>query len=150
MKEYFEKAIQRIRSLKEIVSEKEWNDIAREENLLSSESIKYISQRDFNTLQKEVRASQAGSFYVCYFDFNNDSDRMETYYRGENEPMPYNTNGTLKVREFRGSSNSSTLWTTKRTMQSWNSQRYIYGGPIPVGFAFKRPWEGGHGTQSHD
>ena len=26
--------------------------------------------------------------------FNNDSDRMETYYRGENEPMPYNTNGT--------------------------------------------------------
>lgn len=55
-KEYLE-AIQRIRSLKEIVSEKEWNDIAREENLLSSESIKYISQRDFNTLQKEVRAS---------------------------------------------------------------------------------------------
>ena len=62
MKEYFEKAIQRIRSLKEIVSEKEWNDIAREENLLSSESIKYISQRDFNTLQKEVRASQSSSY----------------------------------------------------------------------------------------
>lgn len=80
--------------------------------------------------------------------FNNDTDRMETYYRGENEPMPYNTNGTLKVREFRGSSKSSTLWTTKRTMQSWNSQRYIFGAPIPVGFAFKRPWEGGHGTQS--
>lgn len=57
MKEYFEKAIQRIRSLKEIVSEKEWNDIAREENLLSSESIKYISGKDFNRLQKEVRAS---------------------------------------------------------------------------------------------
>ena len=80
--------------------------------------------------------------------FNNDTDRMETYYRGENEPMPYNTNGTLRVREFRGSSNSPTLWTTKRTMQSWNSQRYIYGQPIPVGFAFKRPYEGGHGTQS--
>ena len=62
--------------------------------------------------------------------------------------MPYNTNGTLKVKEFRGSSNSPTLWTTKRTMQSWNSQRYIYGAPIPVGFAFKRPWEGGHGNQS--
>ena len=80
--------------------------------------------------------------------FNNDTDRMETYYRGENEPMPYNTNGTLKVREFRGSSNSNTLWTTKRTMQTWNSQRYIFGGPIPVGFAFKRPYEGGHGNQS--
>ena len=43
---------------------------------------------------------------------------------------------------------SSTLWTTKRAMQSWNVQRYIWGGPIPVGFAFKRPWEGGHSSQS--
>ena len=81
-------------------------------------------------------------------NFNNDTDRMEVYYRGEEEPMPYNTNSTLKVKEFRGSSRSSTLWTTKRTMQSWNSQRYIYGSGIPVGFAFKRPYEGGHGTQS--
>lgn len=80
--------------------------------------------------------------------FNNDTDRMETYYRGESEPMPYNTNGTLKVKEFRGSSKSNILWTTKRAMQSWNSQRYTYGGPIPVGFAFKRPYEGGHGNQS--
>ena len=80
--------------------------------------------------------------------FNNDTDKMETYYRNEADPMPYNTNGTLRVREFRGSSKSNILWTTKRTMQSWNSQRYIFGGPIPVGFAFKRPYEGGHGNQS--
>ena len=80
--------------------------------------------------------------------FNNDTDAMETYYRGENDSMPYNTNGTLKVREFRGSSKSNILWTTKRAMQSWNSQRYIYGRPIYVGFAFKRPYEGGHGNQS--
>lgn len=80
--------------------------------------------------------------------YNNDTNRMETFYRGENEAMPYNTNGTLKVKEFRGSSRSNILWTDKRTMQAWNSQRYIYGGPIPVGFAFKRPWEGGHGNQS--
>ena len=80
--------------------------------------------------------------------FNNDTDRMETYTRGESAPMPYNTNGTLRVREFRGSSKSNILWTTKRTMQAWNSQRYIFGGPIPVGFAFKRPYEGGHGNQS--
>ena len=26
--------------------------------------------------------------------FNNDTDRMEVYYRGEEEPMPYNTNPT--------------------------------------------------------
>ena len=80
--------------------------------------------------------------------FNNDTDRMEVYTRAESDPMPYNTNGTLRVREFRGSSKSNILWTTKRTMQAWNSQRYAYGAPIPVGFAFKRPYEGGHGNQS--
>ena len=80
--------------------------------------------------------------------YNNDTNRMETYYRGEAEAMPYVTNRTLTVREFRGSSKSQTLWTEKRAMTSWNSQRYIFGGPIPVGFAFKRPWEGGHGTFS--
>ena len=73
---------------------------------------------------------------------------METYIRGENDSMPYNTNGTLRVSEFRGSSRSNILWTTKRTMQTWNSQRYIFGAAIPVGFAFKRPYEGGHGTLS--
>ena len=80
--------------------------------------------------------------------FNNDTDRFETYYRGESEAMPYNTNRTLTVKEFRGSSRSSLLWTTKRAMQSFNSTRYLYGAPIPVGYAFKRPWEGGHGLQS--
>ena len=76
--------------------------------------------------------------------YNNDTDRMEIYYRDDSASLPYNTYGTLKVREFRGASRSNTLWTTKRTMQSWNSQRYIYGAPIPVGYAFRRPWEGGH------
>lgn len=80
--------------------------------------------------------------------YNQDTNRMETFFRGENEAMPYNTNGTLKVKEFRGSSKSNILWTDKRTMQAWNSQRYIYGAPINVGFAFKRPYEGGHGSQS--
>ncbi|MBE5821339.1 MAG: peptidoglycan-binding protein [Clostridiales bacterium] len=80
--------------------------------------------------------------------YNNDTDRMETYYRDLTERMPYNYNKTLTVQEFRGASNSDTLWTTKKTMKSWNSQRRIYGAPIPVGFAFRRPWEGGHGNQS--
>ena len=80
--------------------------------------------------------------------YNNDTNKMETFYRGEAEAMPYNTNGTLKVKEFRGSSKSNILWTTRNTMRAWNSTRYTYGGPIPVGFAFKRSWEGGHSGQS--
>ena len=79
--------------------------------------------------------------------YNNQTNRMETYYRGEAEPMPYNQ-GTLRVREFRGSSDSNLLWTDKRTMQSWNNFRTLYGRGIYVGFAFKRCWEGGHGILS--
>ena len=30
-------------------------------------------------------------------------------------------------------------------IQTWNSQRYIFGGQMPVG-----TYEGGHGNQSHD
>ncbi len=80
--------------------------------------------------------------------YNNDTNRMETYYRGEQEAMPYVTGRTLTVKEFRGSSNSNLLWTEKRAMLAWNSQRYIYGKPIKVGYAFRRPWEGGHSTLS--
>ena len=57
MKEYFEKAIQKMKKLNENISEKEWNKIAKEEGLLSSESMKYISKKDFTTLQIEVKAS---------------------------------------------------------------------------------------------
>ena len=57
MKEYFEKAIQKMKNLNESISEKEWNKIAKEEGLLSSESMKYISKKDFTTLQIEVKAS---------------------------------------------------------------------------------------------
>lgn len=80
--------------------------------------------------------------------FNNDENRMETYFKRENEAMPYNLGNTLSVAEFRGSSRSDVLWTEKRAMQSWNSFRFLYGRPIQIGFAFKRPYEGGHGQQS--
>lgn len=62
--------------------------------------------------------------------------------------MPYNTNGTLRVREFRGASKSNILWTDRRTMESWNNFRRLYGRAIYVGYAFKRCWEGGHGILS--
>ena len=80
--------------------------------------------------------------------YNNNTNSMETYYRGEDQPMPYNSNGTLRVREFRGVSRSGLLWTDRRAMEAWNSFRYIYGRPIYVGFAFRRPWEGGHSNLS--
>ena len=80
--------------------------------------------------------------------YNNNTNRIETYYRNENDNMPYTERGYLKVGEFRGSSKSPTIWTTKNSMESFVSQRKLWGGPIPVGYAFKRPWEGGHGKQS--
>ena len=80
--------------------------------------------------------------------YNNNSNRMEIYYRNLNDSMPYITNRTLKVGEFRGVSESDNLWTDRRCMLAWNSFRYIYGKPIFVGFAFRRPYEGGHGILS--
>ena len=29
--------------------------------------------------------------------YNNDTNKMETFYKGEAEARPYNTNGTLKI-----------------------------------------------------
>lgn len=55
-KEYLE-AIRKIKNMRKIVSVSEWNRIAKEENLLSTESLKYISGKDFRTLQIELRAS---------------------------------------------------------------------------------------------
>lgn len=57
MQEAYLKAIQKMKKQKEILTEKEWNKIAKEENLLSAESIKYISGKELIELQKEVRAS---------------------------------------------------------------------------------------------
>lgn len=66
----------------------------------------------------------------------------------ESDPMPYSANNTLTLREFRGKSGSSVLWTTIEAMEAWNLTRRRYGNPIHVGYAFRRIWEGGHGTRS--
>ncbi|MDD2375889.1 MAG: peptidoglycan-binding domain-containing protein [Clostridia bacterium] len=80
--------------------------------------------------------------------YNPSTNRMEVYYRGLTERMPYANNMT--VREFRGSSKSDILWTDKRLMDSWNILRSKYGSPIKIGYAFKRIGEGGHtGMSQH-
>ena len=77
------------------------------------------------------------------------ANRIYTYPNiNENDPMPYSTETTLKVREFRGESGSPTLWTTTAAMEAWNLTRRRYGRGIYVGYAFRRIWEGGHGTRS--
>lgn len=86
----------------------------------------------------------AATIYI----YNVDTNRIEKYYKEENEPMPYNETGSLTVNEFRGSSKSSVLWSDTATMNAFNQMRQIWGKPIYVGYAFKRIWEGGHGQQS--
>lgn len=80
--------------------------------------------------------------------YDTDTETLETFYREENQVMPYVLNSTMRVREFRGSSQSPTLWTTKQAMEAWNATRSTYGSAIPVGYAFKRIWEGGHSLMS--
>lgn len=97
-----------------------------------------------------VEYDRKGDSMAKILVYNNNANRMETYYRGLSEAMPYVTNRTLTVREFRSNSNTNILWTTRNTMNSWNNFRRLYGRSIYVGFAFKRCWEGGHANQSHD
>ena len=42
----------------------------------------------------------------------------------ENDPMPYSTGTTLRVREFRGKSASPTLWTTIAAMHLGGRPRH--------------------------
>lgn len=82
------------------------------------------------------------------FVYDSYSDKFITYTLNENDPMPYSYGNTLTLREFRGSSGANVLWTTTAAMEAWNLTRRRYGAGIPVGYAFKRIWEGGHGTAS--
>jgi len=54
MEEEYNQALQKIKETKS-TSIKEWNELAMRENLLSTESLKYISQKNFKTLCNETR-----------------------------------------------------------------------------------------------
>lgn len=55
MHDFYIKSLQKIKELKRLPSEKDYNKIAMEENLLSSESLKFISKKNFRYLCLEVR-----------------------------------------------------------------------------------------------
>ena len=62
------------------------------------------------------------------FDHDAYENKVYTYANlNENDPMPYSTGTTLRVREFRGKSASPTLWTTIAAMEAWNLTRRKYG-----------------------
>lgn len=54
MKEAYNQALQKIKETKS-TSVKEWNELAKRENLLSNESLKYISKKNFKALCNETR-----------------------------------------------------------------------------------------------
>ena len=82
------------------------------------------------------------------FVYDEYTNKLLTYQLSENDVMPFVYGSTMRLREFRGSSKSPTLWTTIRAMEAWNMPRRSYGRGIHIGYAFKRIWEGGHGTAS--
>ena len=55
MHDFYMKSLQKIKELPRILNEKEYNKLAMEEGLLSSESLKFISKKKFKQLCKEVR-----------------------------------------------------------------------------------------------
>lgn len=57
MKKLYKKSLQMIKELPKIISKKEWNRYAIQNNVLTAESLRYISNKNFNELCKEVRAN---------------------------------------------------------------------------------------------
>lgn len=55
MHDFYIKSLQKIKELPRILTETEYNKIAMEEGLLSSESLKFISKKSFRELCKEAR-----------------------------------------------------------------------------------------------
>lgn len=55
MEYFYYKALLKIKELSGIPSETEWNVIAKFENYLTAESIKYISKKNFKELCAEIR-----------------------------------------------------------------------------------------------
>ena len=82
------------------------------------------------------------------FVHNTATNTIQRLVRGLNDPMPYTIGRTMLVREFRANSCSNVLWTTRQTMEAWNRLRTDFGGPIRIGAAFRRIWEGRHAAQS--
>lgn len=54
MEEIYEKSLQEIRNLGGILSRKLWNELAEKENLLSTETLKYISGLEYEELCLQV------------------------------------------------------------------------------------------------
>ena len=52
------------------------------------------------------------------FVYDSFENRMMTYNLNESDSMPFSTGTTLRVREFRGSSSSPTLWRRDRDRRS--------------------------------
>lgn len=57
MKELYQKSLQMIKKLPKILSKKEWDRYAIQNNVLTAESLRYISNKSFNELCEEVRAN---------------------------------------------------------------------------------------------
>lgn len=55
MHDFYIKSLQKIKELNKLPSEKIYNQIAKEEGLLSSESLKFISKKNFSQLCREIR-----------------------------------------------------------------------------------------------
>ena len=114
-----------------------------------------VGERVYNagtvTLEKSEGSAQTVSTdqYVGEAGKDYTDEKVYTYNSlNENDPMPYSTERTLTLREFRGKSWSPVLWTTIAAMEACNRTRRKFGSGIPVGYAFRRIWEGGHCTRS--
>lgn len=59
MKEFYEKSLQEIRNIGGVLSRKHWNELAVKKNLLSTESLEYISGMEYEALCLKILSESA-------------------------------------------------------------------------------------------
>ena len=58
MKEMYQRSLQMIKDLQRILTESEWNSIAKEKCLMSSTTLEYLENKRFHRLCKKIRKIQ--------------------------------------------------------------------------------------------
>lgn len=81
--------------------------------------------------------------------YDTDAQVFESFERKPEETMPYLPEGAMTAGDFRGSSRSSLLWTTREFLETFRRFWEQAGVPIRVCEAFRRIWEGGFSSQSY-
>ena len=83
------------------------------------------------------------------FVYDISKNTFELFFRKLEDPMPYNVDDSLLVKEWVKNSDTDITWTTKEMMEAWNNTRRVWKRPIAIRDAFHRIYEPGFAPKAN-